>query len=633
MCGFAGRAVLGGVADLELVAAMTAALAHRGPDGDGFFARGPIALCHRRLAIVDLAGGAQPMGNEDGTVQVVYNGEVYNHLDLRRELMARGHRFRTRCDTEAIVHAVEEEGAACVRRLRGMFAFAAWDATRRRLVLARDRVGIKPLYYAEVPDGIAFASELRALLLDPAVDRAVDEEALACYLALRYVPAPLTLLRGVRKLPPGCTLTWEDGRATVERYWDLADSPVGGAPPTEAEAAADLRERIDDVVELRLMSDVPLGAFLSGGLDSTLVTAAMLARRRGGERVKTFAVGYEDHAAASELAWAAHAAHSLGTDHREVHVSGGEVAAMLPAIAWSLDEPLADPAAVPLWFLARRAREEVKVVLSGEGGDEVFAGYAAYRWHAEMERLRALGLGALGAAVGRLAPSPRLRRAAALLGQPLPKRYRGIARAFDAAGLRRVVGVAGAAAAERALERTFAPLWETTRGLSPLRRMLYFDTRIWLPDDLLMKADKVTMAASIELRVPLLDHRLVEHAWALPDSYKLRGAIGKWLLRRAARGRVPEGILHRRKMGFSNPAPEWLRGPLYPLAREALLDGGALPALDRSRVATLLAEHRHGRNHTDELWALLTLELWRAGVRTVEAHASRPSAAQSNAGE
>ncbi len=615
MCGIAGRVNTAGAPDVDLVAAMTAAQSHRGPDDEGQIVDGPAALGHRRLAIIDLSGGAQPMANDDRSVFIVYNGEVYNHDELRREL-AGHYDFRTRSDTEVVLRLYEHEGAACVKRLRGMFAFAIWDARRQRLVLARDRLGIKPLFYARSPAGISFASELRALLLDPSVDRGLDEDALACYLALRYVPGAATLCSGARRLEPGCVLTFERGRACIERYWDLAATPIDDSfVPTEAEAAAELRERIDRSVEMRLMSDVPLGALLSGGVDSTLVTASMVRRA---PRVKTFAVGYDDEPSDSELGWAAHAAQALGTDHREVHVEALEAARALPGILWALDEPVADPAAVPLWFLARRAREDVTVVLSGEGGDELMAGYASYRWMTVMERLRDLGLGAIGSLLGELAPSARVRRAAAMLGRPLERRYRGVSRAFDDQGLRRLLGAAFPSA-QRALEAALTPIWDRSRGLSPLRRMLYLDSRTWLPDDLLAKADKITMAAGLELRVPLLDHLLVEHAFALPDHLKLHGSEGKWLFKRAARGRVPEAIMHREKRGFSTPAAAWLRGPAARVAREALLHGDALTGerFARRAVEQLLEEHARGADHTEEIWALMALEVWRAGVRRI----------------
>lgn len=642
MCGIAGRVSTAPMPDGALVEQMTARLIHRGPDDHGLLVRPHCALGHRRLSIVDRAGGRQPLANEDGTIWLSYNGEVYNHVALRRELEARGHLFRTRCDTEAIVHAYEDSGPRCVERLRGMFAFAVWDAPRKRLLLARDRVGIKPLYYAATDDELLFASDLRALLLAPGVDRSLDEEALACYLALRYVPAPMTLLRGVRKLPPASALIWElvDGapRISIERYWDVRELPtLDDTPPTEAEAAARLRELIDECVELRLMSEVPLGSFLSGGIDSTAVTAAMLAADtpRPSRELRTFSVGYEDEGTESELAWASYAATALGTRHRELRVDGETVRAQLPRIVADLDEPVADPACVPLWCLARRVREEVTVVLSGEGADELFAGYAIYRHMMHIERAyhvfpgagALVGLGAL--LVERSAPSERLRRAAHLLGQPLPSRYRGVSRAFDDAGLELLLGAGAPGFVGRALQRVLEPLWEATRALSPLRRMLYLDLHVWLPDDLLVKADKMTMASSLELRVPLLDHRLVEHAWSLPDSLKLRGGTGKHLLRRAMRGRVPPSILARPKLGFATPAAGWLRGRLSALTHAALLDRSSLASerFSRRHLERLLREHVEGQaDRSPELWALLVLELWAREVSQTSV-ATNPRAA------
>ena len=626
MCGIAGHVTPAPVANAALVARMTAALAHRGPDDGGLLVRPHVALGHRRLAIVDRAGGKQPLANEDGTVWVSYNGEIYNHEALRHDLEGRGHRFRTRSDTEVIVHAYEEDGPACVARFRGMFAFALWDAPRRRLVLARDRLGIKPLYYAASGPDLLFASDLQALLRDPALDRRLDEDALACYLALRYVPAPLTMLASVRKLPPATLLVWEAGALDERRYWDAADAaPLEPSPPSEAEEAARLRDLVDECVAMRLMSEVPVGSFLSGGVDSTAVTAAMLlglGAAAATHPLRTFSVGYDDAEADSELPFAALAAHALGTRHREVRLDAREAAEALPRIIADLDEPVADPAAVPLWFLARRARDEVTVVLSGEGADELLAGYSIYRRMAQIDRLRAHGLGRIASLVGALAPSEKLRRAGLMATLPLERRYRGVARGLTEEGLAELAGPSLATRAEGVLAALLEPIWERSRAMTPLARMLYLDLRVWLPDDLLVKADKMTMAHSLELHVPLLDHRLVEHAMALPDALKLRGAEGKRILRRAVRGRVPRPILERAKKGFATPTASWLRGPLLPALQEALLDGATL-AGQRFRPAALerlIAAHvAGGVDRSPELWTLLTLELWHRAALAVPA--------------
>jgi len=612
MCGIAGRVNQSAPVDREQLFRMTEAVAHRGPDDHGYHLRARVGLGHRRLAIVDVAGGRQPLANEDESVWIVFNGEIYNHLELRRELVARGHRFRTRSDTEAIVHGCEEWGPeGCARRLRGMFAFAVWDEREQALTLVRDRLGIKPVYWAKLDGDVVFGSEVKALLEVDGVDGRVDDEALSAYLALRYVPAPRTLFRGVQKLPPATLLRWHRGVVSLRSYWDLADvAPRDPVPPTEIEAAFELRERIDEAVALRLMAEVPVGAFLSGGVDSTVVTEAMLRARDARGPLKTFSVGYAG-GPDDELGWARRAAEALGTDHREVRVSTRDAAEALPRIVWHLDEPVADAACVPLWFLAKRAREEVTVVLSGEGADEILAGYTIYQHVLRAELLRRSG----GAAVELLAhvaaklPLGKVRRAARLLDEPLERAYFGVSRAFDD-GLRAqlCLGAEGPGA-----QPLLQPHWMRSRRFTPLRRLLYLDQRVWLPDDLLVKADKMTMAHALELRVPLLDHHLVEYAWSLPDAMKLRGGVGKLLLRRAAQGRVPRFVLQRPKQGFATPTASWLRGGLYDLMEDALFQrrSFARERFDLRLVTRLCREHRAGRaDRSAELWPLLVLELW-----------------------
>jgi len=616
MCGIAGRVSRSGPIDPLRLAAMGRLIAHRGPDGEGELRETGVGLVHRRLAIVDLQGGRQPATSEDGRVVVVYNGEIYNHAtELRPLLEARGHRFADRCDTESIVHGHEEWGIDLPRRLRGMFAYAAWERDARRLTLARDHVGMKPLYYAALPSGdLLFASELKALLVEPEVDRGLDEEALGAYLALRYVPAPATLLRGVRKLEPGTSLVWEDGRVTLSRWWR---PPTGGeraAPPTYAEAEGRLCALLDEVVGLWRMGDVPLGAFLSGGLDSTLVTAvlARLARKGGDPNPRTFSVGYTgvDAGADDELAWARLAARALGTEHRELTISGEEVADALPQIAWHLDEAVGDAAAIPLWFITRRARAEVTIALSGEGADEVFGGYAAYGRLLRGERLRRLpGLARLAAAVLPHLPEGRATRGARLLAAPADEIYRGVARALAEP----LWGTPGAA------ERALAPAWARAReSQSLLGRLLAFDQEAWLADDLLVKADKMTMAHGLELRPPLLDVRLIEEIASWPSAWKNDGRVGKKILRRAAEGIVPRAVLERPKIGFGTPSGAWLRGPLRDLARDLLLGAGSLAAErgGKSAVEALIDDHAAGRDRKDELWTLVSLEAWRQAVVT-----------------
>ena len=422
-------------ADRDLVARMTSVIAHRGPDGSGLHVDGPVALGHRRLAIIDLSSaGAQPMTNEDGTVWITFNGEIYNYLELRSELLARGHVFRSRCDTEVLVHGYEEWGDALPERIAGMFAFAIWDARKKRLFLARDRLGKKPIYYHLGRDRLVFGSEVKSLLCDPAVPRELDEEALDLYLSLRYVPAGLTTFQGIHKLPPASYAVYEDGELSVRRYWHCVFPPVPDHR-SDDELASELWERVQHAVRIRLMSDVPLGVFLSGGLDSSAIAAHMVDLRResGGDRVKSFSVGYLAEDGSSELDQARRVARALDTDHAEVVVTAQEFADFLPQLVWHLDEPVADAACVPLYYLSKRTREDVVVVLSGEGADEVLAGYPIYRTMLYLERLRQ----AAGGMVDRTAPlvaravrNPKLRKYLYWSTLPLEERYRGVSCAF-----------------------------------------------------------------------------------------------------------------------------------------------------------------------------------------------------------
>jgi asparagine synthase (glutamine-hydrolysing) len=638
MCGIAGRVNHAAPIDRGEIFRMTELIAHRGPDDYGYHLRTRVGLGHRRLSIIDLAGGRQPLANEDETVWIVFNGEIYNHVALRKELMARGHKFRTHSDTEAIVHAYEEWGVDCAKKLRGMFAFAIWDDRVKKLVLVRDRMGIKPIYYSQLGADLVFGSEAKSLLAVPTVDDSIDDGALSAYLALRYVPAPLTMWRGIKKLPPASVLTWQRGFVSIHRYWDLTDTAtLDHAPPTEAAAAADLRDRVDFVTKLRLMAEVPVGAFLSGGLDSTMITAAMLKAADARGALKTFSVGYAEAEAQGddELHFARLAAQALGTEHHEVRIDMREAADALPKIVWHLDEPLADPACVPLYFLSKKAREHVTVVLSGEGADEALGGYYIYRKLARLEALRN-GLGAGGsAALSALAsiagafPSDKARRAARALGLPLEQSYRGVARAFDdetAAQLMMQSHNFNVQPHNEIVASLLGPHWEATRGMTPLRRMLYLDSTVWLPDDLLIKADKMTMAHAIELRVPFLDHELMEHAWSLPDSLKISGGVGKALLRKAARGRVPQVILDRPKKGFATPTATWLRGGLRELLEDSLTGtrSVARERFDGKLVRGLIDQHGAGADRTAELWPLLVLELWRQNFRAEARPAPEP---------
>ncbi len=606
-------------------------LAHRGPDGEGIHRAPGAGLGHRRLAIVDLAGGAQPMANEDQTVWVTYNGEIYDHRALRDELEALGHRFATRSDTEVLVHGYEEWGEELPSRLRGMFAFAVWDSRSRKLLLARDRLGIKPLYWTLAGRDLAFASEVKALFAFPDVERELSAARVPDYFALRYVPGPQTLFKGIQRLQPAHALVFQDGAVRVQPYWDVPveAGPGDGRARDLVEEGEVLAQLLLESVRLRLMAEVPVGVFLSGGIDSTAVAWAM--KQQAPAALKSFAVGFEGDSE-GELASARRAAAAVGTEHREVRVTSELFLESLEKLAYHLDEPLSDGACIPLMHLARRAREEVVVVLSGEGADEVLGGYPIYRRQLAIEKARALGGPALDAVLAAAAALPvhaKLRRYLRAAQKPLDGRYFGVGRAFDDALVERHFG-------PRALEGLashFEPLWRRTEGRPPLERMLYADAKVWLPDDLSIKADKMTMAHAVELRVPFLDHELVEYASGLPPALKLQGGVGKRLLRQAMAGRLPQAILEQPKRGFPVPLRRWLKAELYGPCREALLASGsqARQIFGERAIEGLLAEHRSGRvNRREELWAMWVFEAWHRAF-FLSAERERPRAAAASA--
>jgi asparagine synthase (glutamine-hydrolysing) len=586
--------------DPASVVRMRDAMLHRGPDDEGLFLGEGVAFGHRRLSIIDVAGSRQPMSNPDETVWITYNGETYNFQELRAELESRGFAFRTKGDTEVVVRAYEAFGDAAVERLRGMFAFGLWDARRRRLLIARDPLGIKPLYYTRTPDGLfLFASEVRALLTWPGVRASMDEDALWDYLGHRYVPGPRTMFQGIEKLPPGHLAIVTPSGLTIRRYWDV---PLDGETWSEAECERAFRELITDSVRREMVSDVPLGVFLSGGLDSTTVTGLMAGM--SDEPVRTFCVGYGGGTGVNERPYARLAARRFGTIHREVEVGLDEFWTLLPEAVASLEEPVVEAPAVSLLKLSRFTREHVTVVLSGEGADENLAGYGIYR------RMLALNRTAWLPRLGPLADlgtSHRMARLAQWVGRPLADRYRGVASIFTAGERRRLLG--RAVPPEDAADVHFA----RTRRLHPLQRMLYYDQKVWLPDDLLVKADKITMAASLELRVPFLDHKVVEWAFRVPPTLKLRGAEGKVLLRRAFADLVPRPILTRAKEGFTIGGGARFRQDVGREAQRMLVDERALrDVLDTDGVTRLVRRHTAAREDlTEPLLALIMLAWWR----------------------
>jgi asparagine synthase (glutamine-hydrolysing) len=616
MCGIAGflAAAPDGRADAEMLGQMATALLHRGPDGGGLYLDGPVGLAHRRLAIIDLSEHAsQPMQNEDGELVLVANGEIYNHRALRRELEGNGHRFRSSSDSEVILHLYEEVGDAVTERLDGMFAFALWDRRRRRLLLARDRLGQKPLYYAMRPDGLIFASELGALLADPNTPAELDHAALDAYLALQYVPSPWTIFRGIRRLPAGQQLVIEPGQQPAPRaYWTIDPTPRG--PTDMAEAARLVRRTVEEAVTARLMSDVPLGAFLSGGVDSSIVVAAMA--RATSTPVKTFSIGF-DREQDSELAYARMIAERYGTDHHERIVSP-DMISVLPLLARQHGQPFADPSAVPTHYLSELTREHVTVALSGDAGDESFGGYSRYVWAHVANWIRRLPPPMLSAAAGALMRTPTgpgrwVRDYGARLLEPEAERYLSYIRHFSADEKADIY--TGELAREFATDRTaerFAEMLGASRAGDSLGRLMELDLRTYLPDDILVKVDIASMTHGLEARSPLCDHRVVELATSLPSSLKVQGLTGKMVLKRAFADLVPWAILDRKKKGFSMPVKRWFRTTLRDHARDLLLSTQARErGLFRpDRVERLIDRHQAGEDHGDRLWNLLALEVW-----------------------
>ena len=608
MCGIAGFAgwPLGAEEAARTVRAMCDAIVHRGPDDCGYFVAPEIALGMRRLSIIDVAGGQQPIGNEDGSIQVVFNGEIYNHHDLRRDLVARGHRFHTKSDTETIVHLYEEMGADCVTRLRGMFAIALWDARTKQLVLARDRLGIKPLSYWLTPDGIAFCSELRSLLALSRFPGRLDERAIAAFLSLGYVPDPLAAFAGVAKLPPGHVLVWSaTGGAETRRYWTPVVPETGAVD--EAVAVERLRELLADAVGSHLESEVPLGAFLSGGLDSSTVVALMA--QTASIKPRTFSIGFDDEAF-NEAPHARRVAEALGTRHTDLVVRP-DADRWIEGVVGIFDEPFADSSALPTYLVSGLARRHVTVSLSGDGGDELFGGYTRY-----LDALRRPDLPAWGRAILRA------------VGHALPHISPGRGRLLDRARSRQAAyagtvalplpPAAGGMAAARLVPRdgefddVLTDAFRATGARDFVSQMMLVDVATYLPGDILTKVDRASMAVSLEARVPLLDHALVEFALGLPAHIKIRDGVGKQVFRRAIRGLVPSDVLEHPKLGFAVPLGPWFRGPLrHRIDQLAAADGRLYDFLDRAAVRRLAQEHLiRRRDHSTALWRALVLRLW-----------------------
>jgi asparagine synthase (glutamine-hydrolysing) len=629
MCGIAGFVDQGGSSNEERTAILTRmcrAIVHRGPDDEGLQVDGPVALGMRRLSIIDLSGGHQPMSGEDGTVSIVFNGEIYNYRELKRDLESRGHVFKTNSDTETIVHGYEEFSAQCVNHLRGMFCFAIWDEKAKTLFLARDRVGKKPLYYTHTRHGsFVFGSELKSILEHPHVEREIDLEALDAYLTLGYVPDPLSIYRDIRKLPPGHTLSYSQGRITLEQYWDFNYAP--DTSRTEEAWAEELRPLLEDAVRARLISDVPLGAFLSGGIDSSTVVALMA--KAMGQPVKTFSIGFREDSY-NELKYARMTAEKYGTDHHEFFVTP-EICDVADELAWHLDEPFADPSSIPTFVVSKLARQHVTVALSGDGGDELFGGYDRYL----VERDRKM-----------FAQLPKVFRQKVMspLSHRLPHGARGrnllhnlaldpIDRYLDSVSVFTSMnrGLLYSEEFKQKLEgltsvagRFLEYAANVTTG-EDLDLLLYTDSKTYLPGDILTKVDRMSMAASLETRAPLLDQKLIEFVTRIPASMKIAGNETKHILKRAVKDLIPEEVMVRPKQGFGIPISKWINQELRGRIRDTLSD----PLTRRrgyfnySYIEVLLNEHDRGRrDHSYSLWALFMLELWHR--RFLDSHSSLP---------
>lgn len=625
MCGIAGifNAKTREPVSEALLRAMTDTLIHRGPDDEGFYARSGVGLGHRRLSIIDLAAGRQPMTNEDGTVWVIFNGEIYNFTDLRNSLITKGHAFKTLSDTEVIVHLYEEKGQECFRDLRGMFAIAIWDEREKQLFLARDRVGKKPLFYYHDGSRIVFGSEIKAILQVPGISRDVDLQALSDYFSFLYVPAPKSIFKNIRKVLPGHYLVVSPNGLHETKYWDLSFAETDNL--SEEKWCEKLLEAYQEAVRLRLMSEVPLGAFLSGGIDSSSVVALM--HDAVGGPVITSSIGFEEREF-NELPFARSIASHFGTDHHE-QVVRPDALAVVEKLSWHYDEPFADSSAVPTYYVSKVARDHVTVALSGDGGDENFAGYRRYHFDQRENWLR----GWLRTDVRR----PIFGTLAALYPKAdwAPRIFRGKA-TFESLACCHVEGYFRSVSAfwpSLKMEllhpdvrhhlvgydslNVLREYYEKADTGDPLSRIQYVDIKTYLTDDILAKVDRASMANSLEVRAPLLDHKFMELVARIPSSLKLRGRVGKYIFKKALKSSLPEPILYRKKMGFAVPLARWFRGELKEIAYETIFDSHSDGFLQRSTTEKIWGEHQRGRrDRSTELWTLFMFRLWQRKFNT-----------------
>ena len=621
MCGICGKLEF----DLEakvaptLVKQMADAIVHRGPDDEGYYVKGPIGLGFRRLSIIDLSGGHQPLANEDESIWITFNGEIYNYQELRVQLLAKGHVFKTQSDTEVIVHLYEEYGHDCLEKLRGMFGFAIWDSKKKSLFLARDRVGIKPLYYYLGQNFISFASEMKAILVDPAVRREIDPAMIDRFLTYFYVPGPATLLRNFFKLEPGHWLLVQDGKIQIQRYWDLDFQPTDDHLPAKA-LEQQVLDLLDESVQLHMISDVPVGFLLSGGVDSTAMLS--LASKKTNKPISSYTIGFAHPGVVDERPFARMAAERFASKHFDMSITAQEFASFLPEYVWYMEEPVCEPGSVALYYVSKLASQHVKVLISGEGGDEAFAGYHNYMYLSCVEAMKKV-FGPFRSfvsrgmeLVGQWSDSRVLKKYAPLMDAEIDDHY--LSRSSTPFSyFNRIPSAIYTDQMSRRVDKSGST--EVTRNLvtrrsgdGPLEKMLYIDTKTWLPDDLLIKADRMTMANSVELRVPFLDHKVLEFAARLPGNQKVRGFQMKYLLKKALANHVPVKILRRRKEGLPTPSESWLAHDLKEMVADILLDSKSIGRgyFQRPAVEELINRNSRSVRYTCEVFSLLVLELW-----------------------
>jgi asparagine synthase (glutamine-hydrolysing) len=615
MCGICGILHFNDFREVnyEILVRMNQTMIHRGPDDYGIYQNDSIGLAHRRLSIIDLSTGHQPMYNEDGSICIIFNGEIYNHEELRTELQAKGHQFRTRSDTEAIIHCYEEYNVACVERLRGMFAFSIWDANKKKLLLARDRLGIKPLYYYHDQNSIVFASEIKAIFASGYIQPEVNPYRLDAYLTLGYVPGPDTLFKGIYKLLPGHILYVNKDQITIKEYWDFASIP--SQPMSESECCKMIIDLFQECVKSHLMSDVPLGVFLSGGIDSSSVVATMA---QYVDQVETFSIGYSNALKQNELDYARIIATQFKTKHHEFILEPTDFFKSISELLLFLEEPIVEPAAIALFYISKLSREHVTVLLSGEGADEIFGGYPIYRMMRTLDRLHQMmpfvPINSMKKLILSLISSEKIQKYLDWIGLKFESRYFGVSCDMTSSIKHQLYSdTLQAIDQQNSVDEIFYQYYDRVNHQDMLRKMLYVDTKIWLPDDLLTKADKITMATSVELRVPFLDHKFVEFTASIPSTLKIKGRTNKYIFKKAMKDILPDTIIYRKKRGFPVPINQWFSTDLYTRAADILLDRRTLQRgyFNEDYLAKILCQQKNGQaDHSRRIFSLITLELW-----------------------